>query len=194
MSGHSISAIVLFIGVAAIALASQHTDVSAGRAPASLVKKELSLGEAKPNLPRHTKKIHGPLQSKIELIGAIPEKAGDVFVLKGLVSASQDLRDVEFKWDIPAGLELVNGNLSGTISILSAGLPSEVQVTLRSLTGENYRVHFLAGGTDGGVRFAQSAQYNTLMQPLIEASKEAMLKSTEANTPPRKEKGLKVFH
>lgn len=193
MSGHSISALVLFIGVAAIALASQYHETSAiDRSPA-MAKKELLLGDSGKPAIKHTKKLHGPLESKIELIGAIPEKAGDVFVLKGLVSSSEELRDVEFKWDIPAGLELVNGNVNGTISILQAGLPSEVQVTLRSKTGANEQVHLVAGGNDKGVRFADAAQFNTLLQPMVEASKEALAKSTEQSAP-KKQKGLKIFH
>ena len=103
---------------------------------------------------------------------------------------------MEFKWDIPAGLELVNGSASGTISLLQAGLPTEVQLTLRTTTGQNHQVHFVAGAADKGVGFSDTAQFNTLAQPVIDASKQARAKSTEeaAATAQQKPKGLKVFH
>jgi hypothetical protein len=189
MSGHSVSAVILFVGIAALALVSQHTETGAMRSPASL-KKELLPGN---QFPKHTKKIQGGIESSIELIGAVPEKAGDVFVLKGLVTAASDLRDVEFKWDIPAGLELVNGNVSGTIASLSSKFPAEVQLTLRSRSTENQQVHLMAGAAEEGVRFSDTAQFNTLIQPLIEASKEALAKSTEQVGAPQ-QKGLKIFH
>jgi len=195
MSGHSISAIILFIGVAAIALAAQYNETTmASRSP--MAKKELMLGEGKAPVLRHTSKVRGPLESRIELLGAIPEKAGDVFVLRGFVSSEKELRDVEFKWSIPAGLELVNGTAAGQISILKAGQPAEVQLTLRSLASENYQVHLIAAGADKGLRFADSAQYNTLLQGVIEQSKEELLKSTEKAAAENdvKVKNLKVFH
>lgn len=194
MSGHTLSAIGLFIGVAAIALASQQADNNlAGRSPSTLSKKEMLLGEVTPPLLRHTQKIHGPLEAHIELIGAVPENSGDVFVLKGHVSSSKDLRDVEFKWAIPAGLEVVNGTANGYISILNADQPAAVQITLRTLASENYQVHLITAGVDGKVRFAESAQYNTLLQGMIDQSKEAQLKSTEKAVA-EETKGLKVFH
>lgn len=192
MSGHSVSAVMLFISVAAIALVSQHTDTVNDRAPA-MSKKELLLGDSAQRLGlRHTQKLRGPLESKIEMFGAVPEKAGDVFVLKGSVVSSEELRDVNFKWDIPAGLELINGSSHGTISILKAGIPAEVQLTLRSSNGQNHQVHLLAAAQDKSVRFSDTAQYNTLMQPVVEASKEALAKSTEETV--KKSKRLKIFH
>lgn len=194
MSGHSISAIVLFVSVMAIAMASQYSEESmSSRSP--MAKKEMLLGEVKAPVLRHTSKVRGPLESRIELIGATPENAGDVFVLRGLVSTEKDLRDVEFKWSIPAGLELVNGTTAGYISILKAGEPSQVQITLRTLASQNYQVHLITGGADKGVKFGDSAQYNTLLQRVINQSKEELLKSTEkAAAEDAKKQGLKIFH
>ena len=195
MPGHSISGFVLFIGVVALTLATQQADnnISNARHPSTLSKKELLLGEVKTPLLRYTQKIHGPLESRIQLLGAIPEKAGDVFVLKGQVISSQSLRDVEFKWSIPAGLEVVTGTSNGFISILNADQPAEVQITLRTLASENYQVHLITAAANNGVRFAESAQFNTLLQPMLDASKEALLRSTE-KAAGEEPKHLKIFH
>lgn len=197
MPKHTLSGVLLFTCVAALAMAVQYTDFNGGaRAPSALSKKEQILGEMKGPVLKHTSKIRGPLESHIELLGAVPERAGDVFVLRGLVSSSKELRDVEFKWAIPAGLELVNGTVTGSISILRPGEPTEVQVTLRSLASENQQVHLLTAGADGAIKFAESAQYNTLLQGLLDQSKEELLKSTEKAAEQERErsKGLRVFH
>lgn len=180
MSGHSVSAVALFFSVIAIALASQYADISkpVTRAPAA-TKKDLLLGDTKGLNLKYTQKIRGPLSANIELIGATPEKTGDVYSLKGFVSSSEELRDVEFKWVLPNGLELVNGVLQGTISILKSDLGSEVQITVRNLEAVNHQVHLIVSGATRGMRFAESVQYNTLLQPVLNASKEELLQSTE---------------
>lgn len=194
MPRHTLSAIVLFLSVAAIALAMQQGEESMS-SHSQITKKEMLLGEVKSPILRHTSKVRGPLNAKIELLGAVPENAGDVFVLRGFVSSERELRDVAFKWSLPAGLELVNGTTAGYISILKAGEPAEVQLTLRTLASENYQVHLITGGTDKGVKFGDSTQFNTLLQGAIDQSKEELLKSTEKSAAEEKQaEALKVFH
>lgn len=195
MSGHSVSAIALFFSVIAIALASQHADFSrpADRGPAA-TKKEALVPDSKALGLKYTQKIHGPLNATIELLGATPEKVGDVYSLKGIVSSSEELRDVEFKWVLPPGLELVNGVASGTISILKADQSSELQITVRNLKADNQQVHFILNGTSSGLHFAEIAQYNTLLQPVLDASKKELLESTEKAVAEDNKKQLKIFH
>ncbi len=176
MSGHSLSAIFLFIAVAAIAMATHIADLrKQERRPASVKKEQLTT--APPF--KHTEKLRGPLNAMIELIGAHPIAAGDVFVLRGLIHSTKDLQDVEFKWSIPAGLEVVNGTVAGTISILKSNQPTEVQITLRALGPENRQVHLITNAADRGARFADSAQYNTVLQAKIDQRLKAMRASTE---------------
>ncbi len=197
MSRNTLGAIVLFLSVAAIALAARYADdTELARGPSAISKKDMVLAGKRSSALRHTEKLRGPLETSLELIGAMPEKQGDVFVLKGLVRSDADLENVDFKWAVPSDVYVVNGSLAGQISFIKAGEPVELQVTLKSLEAVNHQIHLITSGGQGKVRFAASAQYNTLLQQILAESKEALLKSTEqeAQKPSVKKKNLKVFH
>lgn len=180
----------------AIVLAANHAEDNAPssttRAPSSL-KKEMVLGNVEAPLHRHTEKVSGPVETSIELTGARPEKAGDVFVLRGLISSSMPLDMVDFKWSLPEDVELINGELSGQIAALAPGKTAEVVLTLKSKTGENHQVHLMASSHSGETRFGQVSQYNTLLEPVLDMSrKEAMQKA--ADEAAGKPAQFKVFH
>jgi hypothetical protein len=104
---------------------------------------------------------------------------------------------VDFKWALPEGLQLINGDLRGRIASLTPGHPMELQLTLKTLTGEDHQVSLMAGASQGGTRFAESVQYSTLLEPVVEASREILKKSTAkaALEDGRSKNGeLKVFH
>jgi len=197
MSGNY-SALMTMAFVVAIAVAANRAEENsylppAPRTPASL-KKELVLGNVESPLHRHTEKIHGPVEANVELLGERPEEAGDVFVLKGTVTSSLALTEVDFKWSLPEGVVLVNGELRGQIATLNAGKPAEITLTLKSLTGENHQVHLIASAHRAGTRFAQSVQYNTLMEPVLEAARKDLKKSTKAEEGSPATGKLKIFH
>lgn len=198
MSGnHSALATMTFL--VAIALAANYADQdSAGprtpRTPAALSKKEMILGGVDKPLFRHTDKIRGPVEAAVELIGMRPEAAGDVFVLRGLVTSDLPLTDVDFKWSLPPGVELINGAVRGRIAVLAAGKPAEVQLTLKTLTGENHQVHLIASASRGGTRFAQSVQYNTLLESVLETGRKDLQKSTAESAETEGSGKVKIFH
>lgn len=140
---------------------------------------------------KHTHKLSGPLTSEIELIGT-PPTAGDIFVLKGVITATSDPGAVvTYKWILPVGVELVNGMLEGSVEGLNAGESREVQVTLRQLSTENEQVHLqVSGGSDVG-RFAMVSQHNTLLQKAIEEGYKEQLKKTEEHAAEHQQK---IFH
>lgn len=208
MSGQSI---MMFIFVVAIAVAADKAqDVSwnaapavagtstapdfarAARGPASTVaKKDTSFITEEKAAHKHTSKVRGPLTSAVELVGTAPAAAGDVFVLRAVVSSEEALKDVSFRWLVPAGVEVVSGSVRSTIAFVGPAQPFETQITLRQVSSENVRVHFKTRGKSGEMRFADSAQYNTLMQEALQASKAELKKSTLDHA--KKEK-YKVMH
>lgn len=168
MPRNALATAILFAGVFALAWVANRGD-----------EKEMVLSsKAQPKL-RYTQKLRGPLDASLELVGPTPEKKGDVFVMKGLLSSERDLDNVNFKWAVPKGVELVNGSVSGHISSLRAGQPVEVQLTLKSLDSVNHQIHLITSGAQGKVRFGASAQYNTLLQQLLDDSTRALAASTE---------------
>src|SRR5688572_3699783 len=103
MSGQSI---IMFVSLVAIAMAANRAEdiayqpsVGVGtRGPASLAsKKDLGFLAGK-DILKHTHKLRGPLSARVELVGDRPVQDGDVFVLKGIVSADAQLNGVEFSW------------------------------------------------------------------------------------------------
>lgn len=154
----------------ALSIAKQTTG---GRGPASipaLTDKELVL---KPNhkhdLFGRTSKVKGPIQTELQVLGEPANQIGETFVLKGIIKASEDLSDVFVKWNIPSGLEIINGQLQTTIKNIQPDQPVEFLVTLRKLTAQNLQIHLLAGGHQEGLKFADTAQFNTVDQAWIEA-------------------------
>lgn len=203
MSRHFSSAL-MFVSVVAIALAANRAEENSSttgkglqRAPASMMssqaQKEQILGEFKrPSKFHYTEKIHGPVETKIELMGARPEQSGDVFVLRGTIVTSENLSDVSYKWSIPAGVQLINGQVSGVIGSVSADHPIEVELTLKKISSQNEQVHLMAGGAEGKSHFAESAQYNTDIQEYLDADRAATKKALEAHS--EDDRKLKVFH
>lgn len=150
----------------AIALAAQNAEDARGRGPAS--KPLIVHADAVPH--RHTDKLRGPLFAEVSVVGALPAKAGDVFVLRALISSETALSNVGFKWSLPAGVELVRGDVNSVISRLMVDQPYETSVTLRQVADDNAQVHLLVRGRSGGARFAQSVQFNTLLQSVLPES------------------------
>ncbi len=189
----------MFIFVMAIAFAANRAEDAkvsaasqmAGRGPASLA----AAKSKKPPIPspekapahKHTHKLSGPLNSSIELVGTAPA-AGDIFVLKGVVVSASPSENVEFKWLLPEGVELVNGEASGEIASLTPDKPFEVQVTLRHVSDSNERVHLQVNGAAGTQKFGNTAQYNTLTEKLLESSRKELLKSTEEHAAKHEQK------
>lgn len=189
----------MFVSLVAIVFATNraqeaaHLPNKSSRAPASLVtlEKERILGPFKvAPILRHTQKLHGPLSVRIDLASPTPAEIGEVFVLRGSVFSKEDLQNVEFVWSVPPGLEVINGQLNGTLNLVSAAQARELEVTLRKTTTDNVQVHLMVNGSRNDIGFADSAQYNTEVQTMLYGEKKDLDKSNESA--PRRE--LKVFH
>ena len=180
MSGKFSSA-VMMVSLMAIALASNYAEENAtgrARVPTAVTRsKEQVLGSVEKPMFRHTAKLQGPLETAIELVGERPERAGDVFVVQGVVTSPETLNDVEYKWSLPNDVELINGERTGRIAVLSEGKTTVVQLTLKSLSGDNHQIHFVTGAARNGSRFAQSVQHNTQMEPVLTIGRKDLQKA-----------------
>ncbi len=203
MSG-KLSTAVMFVSILFIALAANYSDENSfsedsSRAPASvraMNSKERRLGGflSKPTL-RHTEKVRGPLDAKIELVGAKAEKIGDVFVLRGVVSSRSRIENATFQWSVPAGVELINGAVSGELMVVSPDQPAFVELTLRKMKDDNAQVHLMAGAVNGKTTFGDSAQYNTDIQEMLDTDRAAVKKSLEAGSADKgSQPAIKVMH
>lgn len=169
--------IVLF--TVAIAVASYRADENAARppvtrrGPSSLGDRKASiLGTVeKPNL-KHTSKLHGPLTSSLELVGSAPKNPGDQFTVRATIQSDEEMRNVDFKWALPVGIRLIAGQVTGRLDRIAPGKAAELQLELQTETGGNHQIHLIAGSTQDGTRFAQSAQFNTLLEPELEAERQ----------------------
>ncbi len=195
MSNNS-RAIVLFIFMLAIGIATITADNNSDsfhRHPAQIKTGKNWIFKEMPNsLHRHTQKLRGPLEVQITLLGSKPEKPGDTFVLQGTISSDESLGNIDYKWGLPEGVEVVNGSVNGSLLSITGGQPVRLELTLKTLTGDNHRVHFVAGATQGQTRFADATQYNTLIQNLLDESKKELLKSTQEHY--QEKTRFKVFH
>lgn len=209
MSG-KYSSVMMFACLVAIAMAANWAEEnsstpinsagSAMRGPSSLTGKKVALMSADPML-HHTEKIHGPIRAIITLLGDRPSQPGDVFVVQGTLTSSDPLTDVDFKWALPEGVELINGQQSGRIAVLGPSQSADVQLTLKTKTGEDHNISLVAGTSSAeGGRSAVAVNYSTLMEPAIEAGRENLKQSTkrslaeDASTTGGGRRKLKVMH
>ena len=194
MPGH-LSATVMFVSLVAIALAANQAAEfeDSARGPASIVSSEKDPGwdasmQVQPIL-LHTEKLHGPLFVTLNIADQAPQQIGDVFTLTGIISARKNLDSIDYKWTLPAEVEVVKGELSGQMTNLTPQEPGQIHLTLRKVSGNNGQVHLVVGASLAGAHFADSAQYNTDLQEQIEAQKLQMKENTT-----RSAKQLRVFH
>lgn len=187
---------LMFICVLAIGFASHEAGVSGGRGrgPSSeraSTKAPLVLRQ-KVDLP-HTDKLRGPLEATIEMISEPPMKKDDTFVVRGLVSTSEPLKNVKMKWSLPEGVELVSGAKENLISAITPEQPYIAELTLRQVSEENAQIHLLVNATNRRTKFGDSAQYNTLTQGQLDAErKDLSIKSAPDATNAKKR--LKIRH
>lgn len=192
MSGN-FNSVTMFVSLIAISLAASRAGhqpssndfamaTASARAPASLeaqtFKESVLAGSPiKRPLHKHTEKIRGPLSVKLELTSASPSQVGDIFVLKGVVTADASIQNIRFKWAIPAGVEIVSGAPNGTIAQLDANSPKMLEVTLKKVSDQNEQIHLQAEASISQTKFGDVAQFNTDLQEALEPSSSGTLKA-----------------
>lgn len=190
----------LFFSLIAIAFAANQADLedhTNSRAPASIqvLHKQEKLGAFKTGDEiRHTQKLRGPLSVKLEMVGPTPQ-VGDTFMVRATIGSRRALNSAGYQWSLPSELELINGQLTGTVDNVDAS--PTVELTLKKLSADNAQIHLMASAAQGDVRFGDSTVLNTDKKTTNVATKAAVLNGVEIEVPAAnkaKNSNLKIFH
>lgn len=127
------------------------------------------------NHPVHTNKLRGPVNISIQALEEGPKQQGDVYRLRLIVEASVHLDFLDYKWSVPAGVEVISGDLNGQFHNLEAGQVQYVDVDFRSLSGKNEQIHALISKQMDGYEFAEVAQFNTVFETYLGRDKSETL-------------------
>jgi len=121
------------------------------------------------SLIKHTTKLKSSLQAELHLTSPAPEEKGDEFSLLAEVSSQSLMQDVNVKWVLPEGVELVRGSKTQTIAALTGGEVEQIAVTLKQLSDQNEQIHLKLYGQEGqGLASSQVLQFNSFKQAEID--------------------------
>ena len=125
---------------------------------------------SKANPHRHTTKLTSPLQVNLSSdMGLNPVDPDEIFILTAQVKSTMNLQNVQMKWAIPDGVEILSGSEIYTVAEVNQESPHTSTMTLRALDNLNYKIHFAASAQKGSGTFSDVKQYNTQMQGQIKA-------------------------
>ena len=187
------SSALMFVSVIAIALAANRAEENSvdtvRRGPSSVMYsgtlKERTLGNFKvASNVHHTEKLRGPLKVTIERVGERNPVVGEIYAVRGVFASSEDLAHVTYKWSIPEGVELVQGTTAGEVAV-SGTENTVIEISLRKQSADNLQLHLVATAHREGNVFADSAQYNTEVQSLLNSPRGPTVENVHQ---------LKVFH
>ena len=108
-----------------------------------------------------TRKITGPLNVDVHLDGNAPEKVGDVFSLKAIVTAREPLSNVQVIWGVLKGAEVDAGDTMVVLPEVVPGTPQVVSLSLRAIDPDNEFVNVRARAGSSGVLFSAVGFYRT---------------------------------
>lgn len=126
----------------------------------------------------HTHKLRGPMLVQWSLIGDQPTSSGDIFELEAVFTSEEPIETINAQLVVPPGVELIKGQKNFSISHLSSGSPQKMRFVFKQSSSRNEQIHLVANGAKSGMRFAESIQFNTLLEPAIKKEKELLLKNS----------------
>lgn len=138
---------------------------------------------------KHTEKLSGPMEVRIELEGTPPDEAGDVYKLVGYVRTDQVFSNARIQWLIPSTAEWVSGTVREQVS-LSPEKEFRTELTLKAKNSAPQRVQLRASASENRSRFAASGHYNNKPVKRDFIDKKESLKGGE-ETPQQEQK---IFH
>ena len=172
--------LLMVLAVIALSYVSVRDDVSIPYRQLAMVKplnKMDVLGKHNHNF-RHTNKLRGPMTLTWSLIGDQPTSAGDIFELEATFVSEVYIESVNAQLVVPPGVELVKGSKNFEVSKLAADEPQRIRFVFRQTSNRNEQVHLVASAEKPGMRFADSIQFNTLLEPAIKQEKEILLRNS----------------
>ena len=113
-----------------------------------------------------TEKIRGSISVKIRSLSEFAVNQPLVYVAE--LTTDADLRYADYRWILPPEIELIQGQLTGSLTDLKVGQSIPIEITVSSVLDENSQIHFQVKSEAGGAQFTASDQYNTVNQPVID--------------------------
>lgn len=136
------------------------------------------LGHRHDSLFRHTNKLRGPMTLKWNLIGEQPTTAGDIFELEAIFNSDDYIDTVSAQLVLPPGVELIQGPKTFELSKLGSDGPQKIRFVFKQTSNRNEQIHLVAKGAKPGMQFADTAQFNTLLEPAIRQEKQQLLRNS----------------
>ncbi|MEZ4871766.1 MAG: hypothetical protein R2827_05860 [Bdellovibrionales bacterium] len=122
-------------------------------------------------LPHSTEKLSSPLAIDIvSEYGSKPVNPNETFKIAGAINTTIPLENIQVKWVLPAGVELISGSTNYNLSQLEPGNPHVSEIVLKTHDDSNYQIHMTASSQVEGMSFSTVKQYNTQTQSQIEKS------------------------
>lgn len=155
---------------------------------------------------RHSDKIRGPITVQIIPLQPMdPHQSKQIFSVKGLIQTENTISQLSWHWEIPNGLQVVNGDLDGTQNSVSTDEPIESTLILLNSTTDNQQIHLMVKGQQTGedmaanMDFGAVAQFNTQDQNAIDRSNRDLASRTKKQLEKEDPSSLtqqkiKIFH
>jgi hypothetical protein len=121
----------------------------------------------------HTDKVHGPLVSTVVLLN----ESNGLILLEATVTSSKLVEAVKYVWNIPEGMEIVNGQLRSEIREIAPLIPFKTRITVRQTVPGNKQVHFVVSASLNGYSFSSVSQYNSTDESFIQEQKRLVKES-----------------
>ena len=175
--------LLLVFAATAISYVSVVDDATMPYRDVAMVKPISKIGILKPvhkhdTSHRHTHKLRGPMTVEWNLIGEQPVNKGDTFELEAVFTTTEYLESINAQLVIPPGVELIQGPKNFELTKLSTDAPQKMRFVFKQTSSRNEQIHLVATGAKAGLKFADSTQFNTLLEPAIKQEKETLLRNS----------------
>lgn len=105
-------------------------------------------------------------------------EVGQDFTLTAELASDVNLKNVALSWALPPDVILVSGEMTAVVPEVHAGEVKLIEIVVRGSSMENSRIFLRASLAENGVKFNETAQYNTVLQKQIEKDKAALADRT----------------
>ncbi len=131
-------------------------------------------------------KRHSPLEVQILGDTKSPSEVGRPFRLRGIITPAMGSDLIKIKWVLPPQVQMLSGQIEDEINRAQKGESKEFEVTVVSNTAENQQIHLTAYEVINGENVGNIAQYNTVLQPVVNTTDQTVDKmhSEGANQEP----------
>ncbi len=174
--------LLLVFGMMAISYVSVVEDGTMPYRDIAMVKPISKMDTLKPihkhELHKHMHKLRGPMSVQWNLIGEQPVASGDTFELEATFTTDEYLETVKAQLVIPPGVQLIQGSKNFEVGQLKTDEPQKIRFVFKQNSTRNEQIHLVATGSKGHIKFSDTTQFNTLLEPVIKKEKETLLRNS----------------